>query len=210
VVKTLKPTINYALASYNAADDPFLRSQAEVYTAKAIKKYDPSFGANLSTHVSNQLKQLSRAARMSKSPVSMPDRAQLDAYQLHVARKSYEDEHGREPDAVELADYSGLPLKRIEKIGQMQISTPSESGFGGDLEQGKADLTPDALEYVHHDSDHIDRRIMELKTGYGGHKPLSPQEVCAKLRLTPSQLSRRSQRLAYRIQKIQASLENIT
>ena len=212
VVKALKPTIGYALASVNASDDPILQSQAEIYAAKAIKKYNPEHagGASLATHVSTQLKQLSRSARQSRSPVGMPERAQLDAYQLHLARKSYEDEHGKEPDVVELSDYAGIPVKRIEKIGQMQMSTPSETGFGGELEQSNLDMTPDALEYVHHDSDYTDRRILELKTGYGGHKALSPQEVCAKLRLTPSQLSRRSMRLAKRIQELQASMERIT
>ena len=212
VVKSLKPTIGYALASVNAADDPLLRSKAEVYAAKAVKKYNPEHagGASLATHVGNQLKQLSRAARTARSPVGMPERAQLDAYQLYQARRSYEDEHGHEPDVVQLSDYAGMPVKRIEKIGQMQMSTPSEAGFGGELEQASVDLTPDALEYVHHDADYTDRRILELKTGYGGHKPLSPQEVCAKLRLTPSQLSRRSMRLAKRIQELQASLEKIS
>ena len=41
VVKALKPTIGYALASVNASDDPILQSQAEIYAAKAIKKYNP-------------------------------------------------------------------------------------------------------------------------------------------------------------------------
>jgi len=208
-VKALHPTIQYALGSVNAADDPLVQAKAHVYAARAVKKYNPEHagGASLATHVGNQLKQLSRAARQSKSPTQLPERAQLDSYKMFQAKKRYEDEHGHEPDVLQLADYTGMPVKRIEKVQRMQMSTPSESSFGGELEQGQTDMSPDAMEYVHHDADHTDRQILELKTGYGGTQQLSPMEICAKLRLTPSQLSRRSMRLAKRIQEMQAAME---
>ena len=208
-VKALQPTINYALASSNASDDPFVQAKAQVYAARAVRKYNPEHtgGASLATHVASQLKQVTRVARQSKSPVQLPERAQLDAYKMFQARRRFEDENGREPDVVELADYTGMPVKRIEKVTKMAWSMPSESAFGGDLEQGSMDMSPDALEYIHHDSDHTDRQILELKTGYGGGPQMSPQDICAKLKLTPSQLSRRSMRLAKRIQEIQSALE---
>jgi DNA-directed RNA polymerase sigma subunit (sigma70/sigma32) len=211
VVKSLSPTIDYALASVNASADPVVRSRAELYTAAAIKKYNPEHaaGANLATHVGHQLRQLSRAARQSRSPVRIPDRAQTEAYMLSKARQSFEEEHGREPTALDLADYTGTPLKRIEKIQSYQLSIPSEEAFGGTMNEDQPDFAKDALTYVYHDADHTDRRILEMKTGFSGHPVLEPQEVAQRLRLTPSQLSRRSMRLAKKIQDMEEALNQI-
>jgi DNA-directed RNA polymerase specialized sigma subunit len=207
VVKTLAPTINYALASVNAVDDPLVRSKAQIYAAQAVAKYDPVYGANLATHVGHQLRQLTRTARQSRAPVKIPERVQLDSFKLSEAKKSFMDEFGHEPDILELADHTGMPVKHIEKLNRYQFSIPSEEGYGADIEHEGPDFAKDALEYIHHDSDHTDRRILELKLGYGGHAPLNPQEVGAKLKLTPSQLSRRSMRLAKRIHEVQSALE---
>lgn len=211
VVKSVKPTIDYALSSVGANEDPVIRSHAELFTAKAIEKYDPAHaaGANLTTHIGHQLRQLSRTARAVRSPVQLPDRIQTEAYQLHQAKLRFQEENDREPDVLELADFTGMPVKKIEKIHRYQISIPSEAPFGGPTAETEPDYTQDALDYVYHDADHTDRQIMELKTGYGGRQVLSPQEVAAKLRLTPSQLSRRSMRLAARIQRMQDALEKI-
>lgn len=213
VVKSLEPTIRYSLASVNALEDPVVRSKAVLHTAQAIEKYNPAQegAASLPTFVSSQLRQLSRAARQSKSIVKMPERIQLDAMKINHARAEYADKHGREPDVVELADFSGIPAKRIEKVGKFSYALPTEAQVGG--VEGVAGEGPDfeneALRYVHHDADHTDRMIIEMKTGFGGRPQLSPQEIGLKLNLTPSQLSRRSARLAAKINSIHQSLTKI-
>lgn len=211
VVKTLQPTIDYALASVNASDDPLVCSRAHLFAAEAVERYSPEHAgqASLATHVGSHLRQLSRTARQSRSPVMIPERAQLDAYKLSEARKRFEDEHGREPDMTELADATGMPIKRLAKIGQYAMSTPSEEGFGGEIESSTPDYAQDALEAIHQDSDHTDRRIIELKLGFGGHQQMEPQLVAQKLNLTPSQLSRRAMRIAKRMHDYQMALENV-
>jgi hypothetical protein len=208
VVKALQPTINYALAQHNAGDDPLVRSRAILFTTKAVEKYDPSFGASLPTHVSHQLRQLSRTVRQSRSPVHIPERVTIDNWRLHQASQEFEDEHGREPDTLELADFSKLPVSRIEKIRKFAVSIPSEEAMG-EMEQQQPDFDREAVEYVMHDADHTDRRILEMKTGFGGHPIMQPKEIAIALRLTPTQLSRRSMRLTARINSIRSSLEKI-
>ena len=41
VVKALKPTIDYQLASLGASTDPVMKNKALTYTAKAVKDFDP-------------------------------------------------------------------------------------------------------------------------------------------------------------------------
>lgn len=207
VVNGLRPTVDFGLAQMNAAQDPLLKAKAAVVTASAVEKFDPAFGASLPTFLSSQLRQLTRVARQSRSPVKIPDRIQIESMKLNQARKSFFDEHGREPDTLELADFTGVPVKRIAKIRKYQVAIPAEQAVG-DLEAETPDHALEAMDYVYHDSDHVDRRIMELKLGFANHPVMTPQQVAVALNLSPTQLSRRSARLAMRINKIEGALRS--
>ena len=206
VVKGLRPTIDYGLAQYNAAQDPLLRAKAMSFAVDAVQKFNPTMGASLPTFLSSQLRQLSRAARQSRSPVKIPERLQIEAMKLNHARKAFFDEHGREPDTLELADYTGTPVKRIEKVRRYQVAVPSEEAMG-EQPDTEPDFDREALEYVYHDSDHLDRRVLEMKMGYAGHPVMEPKAIATALNLSPTQLSRRSARLAMRINSIANTLK---
>ena len=207
VLRSLRPTIDFNLAQYNAGNDPLVRAKAMSYAADAVKKFDPSMGVKLTTHLSAQLRQLSRVVRQSRSPVRIPERMQLEAMNLNHARTRFFDEHGREPDTLELADFTGTPVKRIEKIRKYQVAIPSEAAMG-EQAHAEPDYDSEALDYVFHDSDHVDRRILEMKLGYAGHPVMTPKAIATALRLSPTQLSRRSARLALRINSIAQTLKN--
>ena len=68
----------------------------------------------------------------------------------------------------------------------------------------------EALDYAYKDADKVDRKIIEMKTGYGGrYEPMPPNKIAAMLGLTPSQLTRRSIKLSLRIQEIEKNLQDI-
>jgi hypothetical protein len=207
VVGALRPTIDYALGQRGLSGDPLMRAKSMSYAVDAITRYDPAAGASLPTFLSSQLQQLGREARQFRSPVYVPDRIRIESMQLNQAVQGFQDTHGREPDTLELADFTGTPVKRIETIRKYQVATPGEEA-AGQTGTVMPDYEQEALEYVYSDSDHIDRRIMELKMGYAGHPVLPPAKVGESLRLTPSQLSRRSARLALRINKINQILNS--
>jgi DNA-directed RNA polymerase specialized sigma subunit len=209
VVKHLQPTIDYSLGYLNAQNDPVLRSKAMLFAADAVDKYDPQHGASLPTWVSSQLQQLGREARKLRSPVSVPERIQLDSLKMHQAKKRYADEHGREPDIGELADYTSMPVKRLEKVQRYQFSMPTEAAMG-EIEGEGPDLEKEALEYVYHEADHTDRRILEMKTGYGGHPVMAPKDIAVHLKLTPTQLTRRSMRITKKLNDLREALQDIT
>ena len=199
-VKALDNTINYALASLNSTNNPVMRSKALVYTANAVQKYDPNAGAGLPTFVSSELRRLIRDQRAFNAPIKIPDRTMLDAHKIDQSEKEYEEEFGREPDLLELADFSGISTDRIEKVRKQMPAMPTEEAFG---DTGLGDQTPDyegeAMRMIYHDSDHVDRKIMEYKMGFGGKTQLQANEIAAKLKISPSQITRRSQRISKRI-----------
>jgi DNA-directed RNA polymerase sigma subunit (sigma70/sigma32) len=210
VVQNLRPTIDYALSNLpDGRENPVLRARAHVLAAKAITRYDPKAGAALPTWVSNQLLPLRRMSRQSRSVTKVPERIQLDAFTLKRAEHEFVDKFDREPDVNELADFSRIPQKRIETIRRTLKKTPSEAALGDAGQVNETDFSGEAIDYVHQDSDHTDRRILEHKTGYGGADILPTQEVGRVLGLTPTQLSRRSTRLTYKIQQVERMLQGV-
>ena len=210
VIKKLKPTIDYQLASLGAATDPVMKNKALVYTARAIKDYDPS-KSSLPTYVSAQLRRLSRDRRALLSPIKVPERIQLEAYQLHKKEQEYIDQRGREPDVGELAEFSGFDIKKINNVRNAMMAVPTEEAFGEQMEQATPNYLSEATDYVYNDSDHIDRKILEFKTGYGKskqYKQLKAKDIALKLSISPSQVSRRSLRLSKKINEIKEALES--
>lgn len=213
VVDTLKPSMEVALHGVGGANDPYLRSKARTLTAQAIQSYDPASGAQLPTWTMQHLQRLSRLKRQTSTPVRVPERIQLENYALEQVSKRFLDEHDREPDVQELADLAKIPVKRIEQIRQTIKATPSQALYEAAdvpiMSDLATDFLPEAVSVVYDDLDHIDRRILEMKTGYGGNSISPPAVVAQKLKLTPSQLSRRAARLSYLIQKAEADLSSI-
>jgi len=208
VVHALKPVTDYALSSLRAGDDPVLRSKARVLTAKAVQSYDPSYGASLSTWTSNQMMPLRRMRRQAQAVAKVPDRIQLDAYTLMKAEKNFIDQHDRDPDVGELSDYAKMPVRRITKVRQSFRKMPSQAAMGDGVSEEAVDHSAEALDYIYHDADGVDRQILERKLGYGGkYEAQQPRDIGVALGLTPSQLSRRSAGLALRLQAIRANLE---
>jgi DNA-directed RNA polymerase specialized sigma subunit len=210
VVDALRPVIDYNLSSIRSGDDPLMRSKARVMTAKAVQSFKPEFGTSLPTWTSRQLMPLRRARRQSQAVARVPERIQLDAFSLMKAEKEFTDQHDREPDVAELADFSKIPIKRIAKIRTSFRKMPSEAAVGDGADSILTDHSDEALDYVYHGADAIDRQIIERKMGYGGKfDPQHPKDIAPALRLTPSQLSRRSANLALQLQEIRSNLETV-
>ena len=209
IVKSLNPTMSYAVSALGASNNPQIKHQAKLYTAQAVRTYDPASGASLSTWVQGQLKRLRRYKREKAGPVPVPDRAQLDAYTLEKARVQYLDDHGVEPDIKQLADLSKIPVKRIGDVQRTTRAVPSDSQLPSTEDTG-TDYMDEATEYVYDESDHKDRKILEYTTGFGGTQMLNKSEIATKLQISPAQVTRRSARIGMRVQEMNDNLETIT
>lgn len=210
VIKALTPTINYALGSVQATDDPLIKAKAKVYAGRAIDKFDPGFGVNLNTYVSSQLRKLTRTVRDARNPIKIPEAQIYEAQTLAEAEQQFIEEHGREPDLTELSDASGLSLKKIGELRARAIKQVSENqyyrGSGSEEEDSASsvdeegtenvDFIEDALRYVHADLSHRDKKILEWSTGMFGAKQLTPAEISQRLNISQSQISRVLNKLA--------------
>jgi hypothetical protein len=206
VVSAMDGTIHNVLRSIGGEGDPYLASKARVLAAGAVKTYSPASGASLHTWTAQQLQPLRRIKRQSQQAIQVPDRVQIDAYALDTAEKEFLDEHGREPGLQELSDRARMPVRRIRKVRESLRPVSAEGAWNGMVLGNQTDYREEAMDYVFGESDPVDRKIIELRTGYGGLEPLPPGEVAARLKMTPTQLSRRSAVIASKVFEIEKAL----
>ena len=208
VVRSLDTTINFKLGSMGIGDNPQMRHQARLYAADAIQKFDPKAGVNLRTWTQSQLQSLQRYRRESQGPVKVPDRAAIDAWTIERSSRELQDELGNEPDVKQLADRSGLSVKRIaavRKITRPVAATGQMFDDGHDM----PDFLGEALEYVYDTSDPIDRKIIERTTGYGGTSIMAKNAIALALRVSPSQITRRTARIGQKLQEMEQQIESV-
>lgn len=205
VVDSLHPLIASQAAAHGGAESPHIRHKARLMAADAVRTFDPASGAKLTTWVQSNLRGLSRYRRESGGPVKIPERAQLDAWHIEKARRQYFDEHGDEPDTRQLADASGMPVKRITEVIAMTRPIAAESEFYG-VQQSVADNLGEALDYVYSQADKIDRAIIDHTMGYGGKPVLQKQQIAAKLNVSPALITRRSERIGQMTQDFDRQL----
>jgi DNA-directed RNA polymerase specialized sigma subunit len=142
--------------------------------------------------------------------IKVPERILLDSFQLSQKEKEFVDIHDRDPDIVELADFSKIPVHRIKKIRMMSRPTPTEGALGDAMTGDSDDFSEEATDYIHRDSDRVDRKILEWRTGHGGSDILTPLEIAARLKISPSQVSRRATRLTYKINQMVEDLRSLS
>lgn len=198
VVDALRPYVDYKLGAMGLADDPRMKHQARLFAAEAVKNYNPSSGVKLGTWVQSNLQSMQRFSRMNRGPVKIPDRIALDAWTIEKASREHLDETGEEPDVKQLADRSKLSVARIAKVRRATRPIGAESESFNSAEE-ETDYLPDAVQYVYDESDATDRKLIEMTTGYGGRPTMSKAAIAQKLGLTPSFVTRRTERIAQKL-----------
>lgn len=208
VVKAMDPMINWKLSSMGAIDNPQLKHQARLIIADSVKTYDPSSGAKVPSWARTQLQGLQRYRREVSSPVKVPERAQLDAWSIEKATRELEDKLGREPDVQELSAQVKMPIKRIQDVRKLTRPVAAAAQMYDDgNEAHMPDFDQDAMGYVHMESDYIDRKIIEKLTGFGGSPLMQKNEIAVALKISPSQVTRRSERIASKLRALSDEMQ---
>jgi DNA-directed RNA polymerase specialized sigma subunit len=202
VVNKLSPLIGNTLAQLGEPNNSLLKNEAMLLVADSVKTYDPSQGVALQTWASNQLKQLRRKKRELNSVVKLPERVQLDAFQIERGTRELTDLNGEEPDLEQLSDYIKMPIKRINKVRSMLYKTPDSGAISADaINQSQTDNTDEAMHYVYADANKVDRKIMEHRLGFGGSKPMTNNEIASMLGVGPDVVSKRLSRIIKRVEE---------
>lgn len=208
----LNPTIEKALRAYAPGATDVIRSRARIIAAGAVRSFKSGQGADLNTHVYRQLQRLQRMAPQISDPMPQPERTRRDSGKIMAAISQAADDIGREPTDEEIAELTGLPVRRVTKVRKGIRSRVSESqyneGFGND-DDAETDRDAvatertgydDWVDAVYHDLPEVDRVVMQYRTGFRGAPKLSNVDIAKRLRLSPAAIGNR-------ITRIQAKLD---
>lgn len=204
----LSPTINSAVTSY-AGGDKSLRVPAYRLAFDALRTYDPSKGADIKTHVYNNLKRLNRLHADRSNITHVPEGVAHDRNIIAKAISNFQDEYNREPNDDELSDITKLSKKRIDKIlGRTNIISGSEAVTDEGADRiSKTGISEDTyIDYVYSSSDDIDKKIIEMMSGHRGRKIYSGNEAARKLNMTPAAISLRINKIRDRMAEVKGLL----
>jgi len=143
ILKALHPSIESGIKAFGGAsgNNANLRSRARILALDALDTYDPARGP-LKGHVMGHMRGLTRYATKQQQTLSVPEAVMLDHKRLADASRELAEELGRDPSDAELADRTGVNLKRIGAVrgaqlgmaqGQVESMTTDEEGDPGDV-----------------------------------------------------------------------------
>lgn len=211
ILQTVQPIIDTAVSSYaGSAASPTVKSRARLLALKALESYDPQRG-NVKTHLLSQLQRLRRISAQTQNIISLPEQVGLDYQRLSEAENELRDQYSRDPTDDELADFTSLSKRRIQKIRKFQQPLAEgtvshivdENSSGGDVASqipGQTRAMDAWLDFVYDDLTPTDKLIMDMTLGRNGRRKTSTAEIAQRLRLTPGAVSQRAA-------KIQAMLD---
>lgn len=200
----LDKTISGAIQSYGRGDRS-LTVPAYRLAFDAVKTYDPSKGADLKTHVFHNLQRLNRISADRSNIVHIPEGVSKDYSVISKALRDFTDEHNREPNDDELSDITGLSRKRIDKIlGRTSpiSGTQSSTDEGGDTVLHKGISEDTYIEYLYASSDPVDKKIIEMTSGFRGRPIMNGVEAARRLNMSAPAVSQRMKRLRDRMAQI--------
>ena len=173
---------------------------AEAYKLahKAARSFDDSKGVKFSTHLTNQLKKLSRISTQYGASVRLPENKQFKLQHINRAEAELKDSLGREPSVLEISEFTKIPVAQVNHIKQHRI---------GEVSISNLQYTPvfvnntndDWIHFVYHDLTDIDKVIFEHKTGFGGKKVMNNDELAKLLKISPSTVGNRAKMIADKV-----------
>jgi len=210
MLKAVDPVINSAIRAYAgpSAGSPTIRAEARKMAIEALGSYDP-VKAPLQSHLMTRLQRLRRIAAQQRQVIRVPEQVALDQMQTEAAYKELEDKLGRPPSDMELANFTGLSVKRIEYIRNSQrptatstITRSTDEGGAYDPSVTQIKPTHDSwMEFVYDDLDETNQFIMERVLGMHGHRQHKPSEVATMLKISPAAVSHRMAQIQSKLDK---------
>lgn len=199
----LLPVIKQAIqAGGGDPSNPVLLAKGRMMAMQALKRYDP-YSAKLKNFMYSQLMGLQRVMGTANNIIQVPEGVVLDRKKLDVAEKELQDQLGRYPSTAELADYTGLSVKRITKLRQANVPMASSQfkSREGEVYAPSAHIIGDTSrqdawqEYVYDSVDDRKKAIMERLYGMHGLPQQTPAEIAKELGISTAAISQQRKKI---------------
>lgn len=205
LIQSLQPVIQKSLSTYGYDKDPNVVAAAQIHLSKGLPRFDPQ-KASLETWATTELKRMPRIALKQRHAIPIPERAAADLRGIQTAERDLRYRLGREPTAGELADDTGLSLRRIGKIrASFGVPTITEgmaqTTEGHEAVLGAPDVTRERLvmDLVYGELAPIDQQILDFTFGWHGQPKLNKVEIAQRLHRSPASITQRAAAIAQKI-----------
>lgn len=204
LLEAVSPQIGTALHTFAPGMEQGLLLKANTMAMNAAKSYDPNRGLKFKNYVYQQLQPLQRVAGKRSNIVQVPERHLIEGRRLAEETQRFLDERGYEPSTADLADFTGMSIKRIETIRSHRTSvseSKATSPEGDPMSAQREDLQKAWCDYVYSSLPSFDQKIYEWRTGYAGSPTLGVVEISRRLGTSPATVSQRMKRITEMIQE---------
>ena len=172
---------------------PVLNLEAKKISLNAFRTYDPN-KSKLNTHLTNNLKGLSRLVYTHTNPARMPEHQVLKLNTFNSAKHNLEEELGREPTSQELGESLAWNPNEVDRYASQlrtgySTSQPIPPGFD------RYDADKVFIDFIYNDLVDQDKLVFEHTTGYGGKPILSAKQLAAKVGMSQGQISHSKRRI---------------
>lgn len=204
LLESVSPQIGTALHTFAPGMESSLLLKANTMTLNAAKTYDPSKGLKFKSYVYQQLQPLQRIVGKRSNMVQIPERHLIEGRRLAEEVQRFRDENGYDPSAADLADFTGMSVKRIETIRSHRASvseSKATSPEGDPMASQQEDVQKAWCEYIYNSLPSFDQKIYEWRTGYAGAPVLGVVDIAKRLNTSPATVSQRMKKISDMIQE---------
>lgn len=152
---------------------------------KAMRTYDPSKGAKITTYLYDQFQRMKRYVRDNRDIAHIPETRSIHIWKMKDSEDMLTSELGRTPSTIELSDHVGLPPKMIKTLRkEMKKDLVAEQGMETFTNDDRTDELEDYLKGLYMDVPPVQQNILEHTFGWYGKKKLKPAQMAKKLGTT--------------------------
>ena len=201
--QVMMPAIKHMVSATGGdPEDPIMLSKARMVAMLSLKNYNPE-KAKLNNYLYSHLMGLNRVVGRANNIIQIPEAAVLDKKKIDTAEAELVDKLGRYPSTTEIADYTGLSVKRITKLRETALPIASSQLVSDTGEQfnpsakiiGDTSQQDAWQEYVYDSLDDRKRSIMERLYGMHGFKQQTPKEVANALKISTAAISQQRKKI---------------
>jgi RNA polymerase primary sigma factor len=199
-----------------------LINEGNIGLMKAVERFDPAFGAKLSTYATWWIKQsIRRALHNQGRTIRLPVHTSEQIIHVYHARIKLKGELGYDPTNEELAKKTGISKRKIFELGQLTRDTASLDAPLGDSSDSSTlgEIIPDEnalssvevllqkdkrvwLERMINKLSPREQEIIRRRFGLNGHEKHTLEEVGRSFKLTRERIRQIEAQILKKLHKI--------
>lgn len=197
LLQSLNPVIQKNVLRHRAPriHPPVIEAEARTLAVKALRRYDPSKGTQVSTHVQNNLKGLNRFVKKYQNFTRVVETQANKIGDFQRAKELLQIELGREPTVLELSDRLKMSPKKVDRLAKelrrdVFSALPSDDLVEANPFERELPVHREVIEMLPYELTIDEQKVFNYLFGQGGvRKDTSTGGIANKLGWSPSKVS---------------------